>query len=230
MSDEIVEQAKEDPKPVHELAEGNALKAISKTEDELRVANYIILYGGRDLEGIVTQKVNGDGTRGEYFTEATDLESEATKDGQFPVDWHHGRDPAPDAPGREDVLGRVDWASAVKDKVGIWVERILDRRNQYVKYLEPLIEKGLIGNSTESIPREVQKAANGEITRWPLVRDALTVTPIESRMLTQNTLTALKALGVVPLERGETDVEPPDSQLIAIAKAKAQLRNLELAG
>ena len=29
----------------------NALKAISRTDDELRVANYIVLFGGKDIEG-----------------------------------------------------------------------------------------------------------------------------------------------------------------------------------
>ena len=39
----------------------NTLKAISKTDDELRVGNYIALFGGRDLED-------------EHFTSDTEFE------------------------------------------------------------------------------------------------------------------------------------------------------------
>ena len=73
----------------------NALKAISRTDDTLTVGNYIVLFGGRDLEGIVpgTSKVfwtNPDGSRGEYFTPETDVSSPYTKAGTFMVDWQHG--------------------------------------------------------------------------------------------------------------------------------------------
>jgi len=42
--------------------QSNALKAISETPDELRVANYLVLFGGRDLEGIASDYVNDDGS------------------------------------------------------------------------------------------------------------------------------------------------------------------------
>ncbi|MBP9750989.1 MAG: hypothetical protein KBC95_04060, partial [Candidatus Peribacteraceae bacterium] len=69
--------------------EGNALKAISETPDELRVANYIVLFGGRDLEGVGSSNKNADGSKGEFFTKTTQFDSDATRKGLLPVDWEH---------------------------------------------------------------------------------------------------------------------------------------------
>jgi hypothetical protein len=162
----------------------NTLKAISKTDEELRVGNYIALFGGEDLEG-------------EHFTSETDFESSYTKTGVLYVDWEHGLGREVDgktAPGPDDVLGYVDWKSRKTDGLGVWVERILDRRNQYMKYLETLIEAGLIANSTEAIESSVVTTKSGEIQKWPLRKDTLTVMPMEPRMMTENVISAVKGL------------------------------------
>jgi 2'-5' RNA ligase len=171
----------------------NALKAVAKTDTELRVANYMVLFGGRDLEGLASKRRNPDGSRGEYFTKSTKFESAYTDVGTLYVDWEHGAAPAGE-PRKDDVLGYVDWKTARIDEKGIFVERVLNRRNKYVRFLEDLISDGLLGNSTEAVPEGVQMAKNGEIKSWPLRRDTLTVQPMESRMITANSLAALKAL------------------------------------
>lgn len=173
--------------------EGNALKAVGKTDDELRVANYMVLFGGRDLEGIANNRRNADGSRGEYFSPRTDFKSAYTDIGVLYVDWEHGAAPAGE-PDADEVLGVVDWKTAKIDERGLFVERVLNRRNRYVRFLEDLIEDGLIGNSTEAVGGAVEKTATGEIVRWPLRRDTLTVQPMEPRMLTANAVAALKAL------------------------------------
>ena len=162
----------------------NTLKAISKTDDELRVGNYIALFGGKDLDG-------------EHFTSDTDFESSYTKTGVLYVDWEHGIGKEVDgkeAPGPDDVLGYVDWKSHKIDEMGIWVERILDRRNLYMKYLETLIEADMIGNSTEAVEDSVITTKSGEIQKWPLRKDTLTVMPMEPRMMTENVISAVKGL------------------------------------
>ena len=69
-------------KEIHDWVERtNAFKAISKTDDELVVENYIVLFGGRDLEGVGSKRVNPDGSKGEFFTKNTDFESDYTKTG-----------------------------------------------------------------------------------------------------------------------------------------------------
>ncbi len=158
----------------------NHLKAISKTDKELRVANYMVLFGGRDLQG-------------ETFTSKTEFESQYTKTGTLYIDWEHGYDwDNEGAPQRDDILGVVDWKTARIDETGLWVERALDRQNEYMVYLEELIEAGVIGTSSEAT-RNAEVHA-GVITKWPLKRDALTLTPAEPRMLSTNTIQAIKSL------------------------------------
>ena len=213
-----------------DVDEGNHLKAVSTTADELRVANYIVVFGGRDLEGIASPTVNGDGTRGEYFTPETSLESTYTKSGILFVDWEHGAD---SDPGPGDVLGVVDWKTARTDERGVWVERVLNRRSKYVQWLESLIADGLVGSSSEAVPGEVEKAADGHIVRWPLRRDTLTVTPMEPRMLGENHIQAFKALGIpVPEDTADepeqaAEAAPEaDPSVVAVARAKARCERL----
>ena len=178
--------------------ETNALKAISETPDELRVGNYIVLFGGRDLAGFGvvgnTNPVfkNADGTNGEFFTKDTELESPFTAIGRLPVDWEHGMQP--EEIERDDVLGYVDWSSKRIDDHGVFVERVLNRRAKYVTWVEQLVKAGLLGTSSESVHGKDRRKATGEITHWPLFRDTLTVLPAEPRMLDENAVAAIKAL------------------------------------
>ena len=96
--DEALKLGAESPKPKGEVTEfalmemaktipteGNEIKAISQTETELRVGNYLVLFGGRDLTGIV-HRANRNGTRGEYFSKNTNFESDYTQTGVLHVD------------------------------------------------------------------------------------------------------------------------------------------------
>ena len=207
----------------------NALKAIKRTDEEITVGNYIVLFGGRDLEGVGSPRVNEDGTTGEYFTPQTDVSSIYTKAGVLYEDWEHATGEAGD-----DLLGLVDWKTAKVDDKGIFVERVLSRRNQYVRWLDELgwFDNGMLGTSSQADPNQTEKAANGEILRWPLVRDTITVTPMEPRMISENHLQAFKALGIPvpddnvqdepeqePEASPEGDVSPVD---VARARARAQ--------
>lgn len=174
----------------------NTLKAISDTPDEFVVANYIVLFGGRDLEW-ARKGPNPDGSLGEYFAKNVELESPYTQSGILYMDWEHGEGEqldGPGAPSGDDVLGYVDWKTARKDDRGWWVERVLSRRNKYVKFLEELVRAGMIGTSSEPIQGKTAKGRDGGITVWPLKRDSLTVQPAEPRMMTDNVVIALKSL------------------------------------
>lgn len=171
----------------------NSLKAVSSSDDELRVANYMVLFNSRDLEGLANTRKNRDGSRGEYFTKSTKFDSPYTDVGVLYVDWEHGGAPRGE-PQKDDVLGYVDWKSARVDEKGLFVERVLNRRNKYVRFLEELIRERMIGTSSEAVDQGVEKAENGEIKSWPLRRDTLTVVPMEPAMITANSLSALKAL------------------------------------
>lgn len=190
----------------HELVSGKAtdgqvnhLELVSEEEDTLTVANYIVLWGSnteRDLEGVMSKRVNRDGSIGEYFTTDTKFDSIYTKSiGKLAVDWEHRRDG--DGPG-DEVLGYVDWKSVRIDNLGIWVQRVLDRRNRFVQVLHELgwFEKGLLGTSSEPINHLVRKTADGRILTWPLRGDTLTVMPMDPRMLSGVQLEQVKSLGM----------------------------------
>lgn len=164
----------------------NSLKAISQTDTELRVGNYMVLFGGKDLTG-------------EFFTKKTHFDSNFTDLGVLYVDFEHGRDAEKAGNSQHNVLGIADWKSAKVDDTGIFIERVLNRRAEYMKYLMQLIDAGIMGTSSEAIPGTPRKKSSGEIIEWPLMRDSLTVTPMEPRMLDMNVLTAAKALyGMFP--------------------------------
>lgn len=213
---------------------GNALKAVGKTETELRVANYMVLFGGRDLEGVLSPRRNADGSAGEYFTKSTAFDSQYTDVDLLAVDWEHGVGEL----GKDEVLGRVDWKSARVDDRGLFVERVLNRRNRYVKYLEELIEAGLIGNSSEAVSEGVEKAADGHILRWPLRRDTLTVSPMEPRMMSENAIVAIKALSerypalkgllTTKAEAVEMDGDEAGEQPATVMTEDARLRVIEI--
>lgn len=218
----------------------NALKAIRSDQDTLTVGNYIVLFGGRDITGLRGRSGdyffsggprNRDGSHGEFFTKATVFESDYTATGQLLLDWEHGRQPdkAGD-PGRDDVLGYVNWKSAQTDDKGVWVERVLNRRNAYVKWIEALLAEGLIGTSSEPVQKSIEVDANGEIKTWGLKRDTLTVMPFEHRMINDNALAAVK--GLVSLDAAfksllPTEPEPSGEGAGASCEARARIGRAE---
>jgi len=181
--------------------ERNELKAVSRTEDELRVANYIVLFGGRDLTG-------------EFFTPATKIDSSYTKSGILHVDFEHGLDPDEVGMTAHDVLGYVDWKTAVIDDTGVFVERVLNRHGRYMAKLETLIDAGMVGNSSEAIRGKTQRLETGEIVEWPLMRDTLTFTPAEPRMIKGNVLKAAR----------ELHAEIPNSKSLSVLDEGASLK------
>ncbi len=214
---------------------GNALKAVKQTDTELIVENYIVLFGGRDLSGIANEDKNEDGSVGEFFTKNTELESPYTKSvGRLPITWEHGEYGDQGEPDRHEALGYVDWKTAKIDDTGVFVQRVLDRRNRYIKMLEELIKQRLIGSSSEAIPGEVQKAATGELLRWLLSGDALTVAPMEPRNLSSNTLATIKALVEVGVLKAAKEImldgglSGEDDLTVARLKLKQKLISLQL--
>lgn len=162
----------------------NNLKFISENEDGYRIGNYMVLFGSNNQRDLTN----------EFFTAKTDFESAYTRSGFLHLDWEHGLADDRHEPGRDDVLGFVDWKTAKVDDNGLFVERVLSRSARYAREILELIQAGVIGSSSEAVGRDVVKSADGEILRWPLMRDALTVTPAEPRMITENVLRTLKTL------------------------------------
>ena len=187
----------------------NALKAISQTEDEIRVGNYIVMFGGRDMtgvpvEGFNTGPKNADGSAGEWFDKDTQIESQFTALGKIPLDWEHSRNPEGIDVG---MLGFVDWTTKSVDDTGVFVERVLYRHNKYVNAIKQLIDFGVVGSSVEPNQRKIKSASNGRIESFPIIRDTLTVTPMDIRMLDENVIQAFKALGLAETQEPEATPE-----------------------
>lgn len=161
---------------------GNVLRVIEgkASADEIRVGNYMFMWGEpseKDLEG-------------EYFSKATDWTSDYTESiGRLPMDWEHARQPdkfgpegAIKVPDFHDVIGWADMKTAEVDEIGLWVERVLNRKSRYIDGVMTLIAAGKLATSTFPIQGRTQKAEDGHIEKWPLYRDSFTVTPMEFRM------------------------------------------------
>ncbi len=200
----------------------NNLKIHSLNDDELRVENYMILFGGEDLAG-------------EFFTKNTKFESTYTDLGVLYVDFEHGFD-SKSRNIHDSVMGVVDWKTAKVDDKGVFVQRVLNRRSKYVEYLADLIEAGIIGTSSEAVAEDVMKKSTGEIIQWPLVRDTLTATPMEPRMIGENILIAAKSLSeILPDSKtlksllGETiEDDATIDQIIDLKSAERFLRDAGL--
>jgi hypothetical protein len=131
--------------------------------EEGRVGGYLVIWGSpeqRDLQG-------------EYFTPDTDLGLDWYD--QRPVLYHHGLDGNLKAA----VIGAIDSLRA--DDIGLWAEAQLDMRQQYVRAVQHLIDRGILGWSSGSLPHLVEVADDGRIKRWPIVEGSLTPTPAEPR-------------------------------------------------
>lgn len=153
------------------------LKAINAAEG--RVGGYLVVWGSpqqRDLQG-------------EYFSPESELGLDWYD--QRPVLYHHGLDGKMKAA----VIGVIDRLQA--DATGVWAEAQLDLRQKYVRTVLKLVEKGILGWSSGSLPHLVEVAADGHITRWPIVEGSLTPSPAEPRRTDVHTLkSAYEALGL----------------------------------
>lgn len=163
-----------------------------------RVGGYLVRWGNpteKDLQG-------------EYFTKRTDLGLNWYP--QRPVLYHHGLDGTV----KTAVIGVIDTLKS--DDTGVWAEAQIDLHSQYAKHVASLIEKGIIGWSSGSLPHLVEVAHDGFIKRWPIVEGSLTPTPAEPRQTDVQVIkSAYKALGLdtsaLKLDEGETAPEGQDS-------------------
>ena len=137
------------------------LKTLNATEG--RVGGYLIVWGSpqrRDLQG-------------EYFTPETELGLDWYD--RRPVLYHHGLD----GDLKAAVIGVID--TLHPDEIGVWAEAQLDMRQRYVRAVHRLIERGILGWSSGSLPHLVEVMDDGAIKHWPIVEGSLTPAPAEPR-------------------------------------------------
>lgn len=92
----------------------------------------------------------------------------------------------------KNIIGTVTSVEMKKngDIGGLWVEAELDRSEAYVEQVVELLEKGVLGWSSGSVPHLVERAGSF-VKRWPIVEFSLTPTPAEPRTLGVDVLKVL---------------------------------------
>lgn len=145
-----------------------------------RVGSYLCIWGSPTKTDIA----------GEWFAQDTqELTAIFDSVGRVPAIYHHAIDDTL----KSLVIGTVDTMKA--DDVGLWIEAQIQRRKEYEKFIEPLIDRQALGWSSGTLPmaRRVNKAT-GKIERWPIVEASMTPQPAEYRMAHQWPVRNLKSL------------------------------------
>ena len=174
-----------------ELTQRLAVKSIGRDE----IQAYTFLWGSpaqKDIER-------------DYFTKETNFWDDILGKNPRPLSWDHAQDETFKA---SPIVGTItDFGD---DDVGRWYTAHLDRAHKYRKAIDAMIERGLLGSSSDSASqyvRKVKKGMSNEIVEWPWFASALTDAPCEPRMLDAGKAAEFfKSLGV------SLPVEPETSQ------------------
>lgn len=165
-----------DMKATHVLPDELVIKSLGRN----RIGGYLCLWGNENAKDLT----------GEWFAPDTaELTSVFEAVGAVPALYHHAGDKLIKSmvPAILDVME--------KDDVGLWVEAQIKKRQEYNKFIAPLVEQKLLGWSSGTLPRARQvDKATGKILRWPIVEASMTPTPAEWRMAVQWPVANLKAL------------------------------------
>lgn len=105
--------------------------------------------------------------------------------------WDHNQDKSFDA---DCVIGKItDWGD---DKIGRWYAAKLDTAHRYHEAIARLIDDGILGTSSDSIPQYIVREKRMGATwlkTWPWIASALTDQPAEPRMV--GSINWLKRMG-----------------------------------
>jgi HK97 family phage major capsid protein len=138
------------------------VKMLKETDDAIIIRGRGVVFGDYDLYG-------------ETFTKDTDFMRHLVPEPL--VMYGHGIDGTPDWP-----IGKV--TKMETDDYGLWVTAQLDKSEQYTRYIQELIEKGVLGWSSGSVAHLVRYADDQRtIKQWPIVEFSLTPRPAEPRTL-----------------------------------------------
>lgn len=133
-----------------------------------RIGGYAVLWGDHQRTDLTK----------EYFTPDTaDLTTIFKQLGRLPNLYAHGGDGSV----RSAIIGVID--TMIPDDIGLWYEAQLERASAYREAVLRLIERGLLGSSSGTLPAAREVAPDGHIKRWPIVEVSLTPAPAEYRML-----------------------------------------------
>lgn len=165
-------------KSIGSVIKDTAVKYVARDE----IKGYTFLWGNPKLTDVEV----------EYFTRDTDFWDKTLGKSVRPLTWDHAQD---DTFKAHPVIGQItDWGD---DELGRWYVAKMDRSHKYRKMIDALIERGVLGTSSDSAPQYVQRVQTGKSTwlkEWAWFASALTDTPAEPRMI--GSLEFLKSLGI----------------------------------
>lgn len=188
---------------IRQSASSTAIKAMG----DGKIGGYLVVWGSpneRDLQG-------------EYFTPETDLGLEWY--GERPVLYHHGLDGDLET----EVIGVIK--TLRPDKVGLWAEAQLDMHKHYVQTVLRLVDKGVLGWSSGSVPHLTIVTKDGEIKRWPIVEGSLTPAPAQPYKTTVGSIKSALAQSNPPATEAEepsTEAGTPAEESTAIEQSSGK--------
>lgn len=161
------------------IAFGGAVKALDGVPG--LVGGYLVEFGDMGVRDLQRERF------------VTDTDFALDWYGERPLLFHHGLN---DAVGTEKV-GMIK--ALRRDDKGLWLEAILDERNEYVEYVRKLVDMGVLGLSAGSLPHLVRVDGDGTIKRFPIVEGSLTHTPADPRTRVMSLKTFLSDVAAMPL-------------------------------
>jgi len=198
------------------MQKDNKVSIKSREDGKVTIAGYGVVFGGKDLYD-------------ETFTPETDFMLDLVP--VKPVYFNHTL-PVRKEDGNKTVLISVkeqlgDVISVKADDFGLFIEAVLDESKEYVAQIVSLIEQGVMGWSSGSVPHLIEMAGK-TITRWPIFEWSLTHTPAEPRTLGVEQLRALLA-AAEPEPEGEQEGAEPDSPVMGSAAEQIEIGKLAAA-
>ena len=180
------------------------IKAVSETDDTLRIGGYAVVFGGQDLAG-------------DSFDTDTNLWLDNPPLPR-PLLYEHGRNAT-------IGLGKIGTVvKATPDSYGVWVEAEMAKSNEYYNYIKPLLDAGVLGLSSGAAPHTV-KPPTGRFKSWGIFEISATVKPFETRTLgvaemrsIAEATPAVKAM--LPEDVGDTSAQATKSEAEAVTITK----------
>ncbi len=186
------------------ILEDSQIKAIKDEDREMRGGADSVVVGGISIRFDDDNAMSGSDLTGQWF--GRDTYFGPSKGGNVDVYFHHAH-----AIRSDDIALNVSRAmadhtfgvaKATEEEMGIWVETVLNMRDEYEKEVAELVKANKIGWSSgsaghlvriehvrdmEDMPESRRDELMskfwypGKITRWPVVEHSLTPTPAEPR-------------------------------------------------
>ena len=158
-------------------------KPLNKSTDTMTEKELLVAYGG-EVKALGDGRIGGYLVRfsgptdpdlyGDFFTKGTNFGIQST----LPVYYQHGYDDT--LKNRQIGVGEISSTEA-----GLWFEAQLEKRDEYEKMVNELVEMGKLGYSSGAVGHLVSRkdADNGakEIDTWILGEASLVLNPAEPR-------------------------------------------------